>query len=263
LTWLLDPTATNPTIGAKSSSGLFGFNTAAMARQGFVFRINPQTMAVSSPKARDLTLVKSGYQNIYWYDREQSLSLAGTTGAFGPIPDGGLVSGVRGFGKFDWAQWMGDFTGGVSDAPFDITLSSAWRSFERLQQVFDAGTNELYSLYTDDLCCYTGVVDNFTFTRDANDPFQIRWNLIFTAFTLLRMTMATRETTQQALTFLVNSVRSAVGQKPKEEFPLFITANTWKSSATAAVQKIVPPGTIATSINKFFGVGKMAAPEGE
>jgi len=208
LNWLIRVV---PTDHNNVANTLFGLNTSALATLGFVFRINPQQMQYGRTKSREITLTKSGYQNTYWYDREQIVQLSGTTGAFGPPFNGGVALGVGAFSGFDFNQFLGDMTGGVSEAAFDITQSAAWKSFEKLQKVFDAGTNDLYSLFTDDLQLLVGPVNDFDFTRDANDPFQIRWNLVYTTLARYRILATTdRVTVPGAFSYLVKSAQTAM-----------------------------------------------------
>lgn len=222
--------------GARDNSGknIFGLNASALSRTGFIFRINPQRMDYSKPKSRSLELTKSGYQNTYWFEREQTLSLSGTTGAFGPVPGGGALLGLTSFRNFDFQSWMGDFTGGVSEAPFDITVSPAWQNFEALQRIFEAGTNELYSLHADDLSMYVGVVNDFSFTQDAYDPFQIRWSLVFTSLVRHRVTLSVdRVTTRDAFKYLISTVRSLIGEQrgSGDDGALYLFKNVWKAGA--------------------------------
>lgn len=235
LTWLLD--TVSPSVGSNqqgrdfSPKSVFGVNTPNRSRIGFMFRINPQRADFTKAKARSFDLTKAGYQNTYWFEREQTIALSGTTGAFGPIPGGGAILGLTSFRNFDFQSWMGDFTGGVSEAPFDITVSEAWQNFEALQRIFEAGTQEYYSLFTDDLSQYIGAVNDFGFTQDANDPFQIKWNLTFISVARRRITLSTERitTTRDAFKFLVTATRQLAGVGEEKSAALYLTHNLWKA----------------------------------
>lgn len=168
-----------PSIMGYTPNGKFA------SRLGFVFRINPVRIEFSMPKSRTLELTKSGFQNTIWFDKEMTLSITGTTGAFGPIPAGGIGLNLNSLSEVTLA-FSDPFTGG-GPGSFDITKSEAWANFEELQRVFDAGTQELYFLFSDDNITYYGVVNDFSFTQDAYDPFQIKWSMSFTCFVRQRM----------------------------------------------------------------------------
>jgi hypothetical protein len=235
LNWLIRVV---PTDRNNVADTLFGLNTSALSTLGFVFHINPQQMQYGRTKSRDIALTKSGYQNTYWYDREQVVQLSGTTGAFGPLLNGGVALGVGAFSGFDFNRYAGDITGGTSEAAFDITQSAAWKAFEKLKQVFDAGTSDLYSMFTDDLQLLVGPVNDFDFTRDANDPFQIRWTLVFITLVRYRILLsADRVTVPEAWTYLVKSTKTALtsmseaGGVAKENAALFLHSSTWKDGS--------------------------------
>jgi len=188
--WVLTPTSWlfQTSIVTQANMNSFGdWGGIRSSRvSGFLFRINPVRAEFSQSKMRTLELVKSGYQNIYWYNKSLMINLSGTTGAFGPIPAGGIFFDLQALNQL---SLFGDPLVGFrkSGGSFDITRSEAWASFQKLRQVFLAQTSELYALFTDDSYTYFGSVQDFQFGQDANDPFQIKYSFMMESFAWSRI----------------------------------------------------------------------------
>lgn len=165
-----------PTLNEKAGNG---FGVGTLIEEGYLFLINPVKASFSKAKSRVLELTKSGYQNVYSFNRESSLDLSGTSGVFGPASGGGVFSNLSDVNSFS-NLYLNPSTSGPAAGSFDITKTTAWGNFESLKAMFLLQQQEPHVLFTDDFKTFVGIVNDFNYNQDAYDPFRITWSMTFT-----------------------------------------------------------------------------------
>ena len=118
------------------------------------FRINPDNLTVGNKKVDSIVYTKKGHERQYHGEDLVTFTYRGSTGY--------MQSYLRSIGIND------------------IRFSEAWAKFEGFKKFYTDSEDDVNMYY--DGAVYEGFFGNFNYRKDANDPFQIKYDFIFTAY---------------------------------------------------------------------------------
>jgi hypothetical protein len=122
----------------------------------FVFRINPSAVQRTQTRVRNTTLTKGGYLTQYWSAGMKVMSYSGSSGAM--VPD----------------------DPSVDLANFNIRQTVAYANFKQLRQFYEQANQDV-GLFAQG-SNYLGVLSEFSFTVDADAPYEIKYSMKFEAY---------------------------------------------------------------------------------
>lgn len=122
----------------------------------FVFRINPTTTSRTQTRARSTILTKGGYMTQYWSAGMKSMTFAGSSGSLTPPP------------------------GGDTGGGFNIRQTIQYSNFLSLRKFYEEANQDIGLFYLGRFV--TGVMSDFNFTEDANNPYEIKYTFKFEAY---------------------------------------------------------------------------------
>jgi hypothetical protein len=159
--YLKTATRHNPTGFFKVAFSLYPEKDAK--QDTYVFTINPSKLGISRKKVERWTLTKFGFERQFWMNDLCVYQYQGSTGTFRP----------------DEKQIIDNYT-------FDITKTKAWQDFTNFENFYLSRCDER-SVQMKDLgrdFTLVGSLDDFSYDKDANDPFRIQYKFKFTGIPL-------------------------------------------------------------------------------
>lgn len=153
-----------PKIGSKLTGAAPGKFLPAMALlpdfTSFIFRLNPTVEDRRQTRVKSTVLGKGGYFTQYWSSGMKSMQFRGTSGSLTP-------------------QTQEDDT-----SRFSIRETQAYVNFVLLRSFYESANEDVGLFFHGKLMI--GVLSDFHFAADANDPFQIKYDFKFDAYPELR-----------------------------------------------------------------------------
>ena len=124
----------------------------------YQLRINPQTVRIDKRKLTNTVYTKAGHERVYFGNDLTTLSYRGTTGHIW-LPQ-----------KF------------FNEISRDNRFSSVWHKFKQLERFLERLKGDVMML-SHDGDVYRGAIPAFGFNLDAQDPWQIKYELTMQAYT--------------------------------------------------------------------------------
>jgi hypothetical protein len=156
-------TERSPIIHSRMSfTEIFDKAQSSRPVRSFIFSLNPHKLSVAVRKLENYILTKFGYERQFWGTGLFVFSYEGRTNVFRPpVSNTGIIS---------------------ASPSFDIRKTAAYIKFVEFQQFyFSIGNNNIEMSYWGYDNSFTGSLDDFSFSYDAERPFHIDYRFKFTA----------------------------------------------------------------------------------
>lgn len=122
----------------------------------FVFRINPTVHSRTQSRVRNTVLTKGGYLTQYWSAGMKQMTFSGSSGSLVP-PD--VTSDTE---------------------AFNIRQTVQYANFKQLRQFYEQSNQDVGIFFLGRTML--GVMSDFSFVEDADDPYQIKYTFKFEAY---------------------------------------------------------------------------------
>lgn len=148
--------------GAVASTPLVGTNRLANLASllpnffAFVFRINPTIHQRTQTRVRSTVLTKGGYLTQYWSAGMKQMTFSGSSGSLVPP-------------SIDLDQ-----------EKFNIRQTIQYANFKQLRQFYEQSNQDIGLFFLGRTML--GVMSDFTFTEDADSPYEIKYTFKFEAY---------------------------------------------------------------------------------
>jgi hypothetical protein len=140
---------------------IFDHDQAERTIQQFKFLLNPHRLSVQAAKLENYVQTKYGFERQFWGNGLFVFSYEGRTNVFKPPSDPGeAIAAIE---------------------RFDITKTSAYQKFLEFQKFYgETGERNIEMFYWGYENTFSGSLNDFSFTYDAERPFHIDYHFKFT-----------------------------------------------------------------------------------
>lgn len=170
-----DPLSIYYTAPDEAISGGRVLSSLLPEENPITFLINPTKLEVRLSKKEKYVLTKAGWERHFFNNDVVLYTYSGTTGAFRPDElDSKTLLNIR-----NGVDFISAATPDVET--FDITTTRKWIKFKKIRDFFEKTKDGVMALvWWSEEKAAVGSMNDFGFTQNADDPFQILYNFKYT-----------------------------------------------------------------------------------